>query len=51
MTGTILNIEPTVGIHPSGRISVFRNAFTNLEACSLTSGMPSIMGYTDATPR
>ena len=44
-------IDPTVGMQPCGATSMSRKAFRKRAACSLSSGMPYMLGYCDATPR
>ena len=43
-------IEPTVGMQPCGAMSTSRKAFRNRDACSLSCGMPNMLGYCDAMP-
>ena len=43
-------IDPTVGMQPRGATSTSRKAFRKRDACVLSSGMPNMLGYCDATP-
>ena len=43
-------IDPTVGMQPCGATPTSRNARMKCEVCCLSSGMPNMLGYCDATP-